>query len=177
MTFVWQASFWCEHCSQNIIRPVRFLNWTDEPSEEEKTEPLAYMKRLHDQQFHIYCGSCHETKGREAFKESLPDWDGREMREICDECFAKNKQFHERIGNNIEELYNVCWFLVVGWVVAICLLPNFEASNQKHLVNYEPNIIPRGTLMRGDNLRLHRTRGTRSYSLSRPSCSDERNSG
>lgn len=37
MPFDWQASFWCERCGQNVIR-------------------------LHDQELHIYCGSCHKNK-------------------------------------------------------------------------------------------------------------------
>jgi len=89
MTFIWQASFWCEHCRQNIIRPVRFLNWSDDPTEADKAGPLDYVRRLHENQLHITCGVCGEIKGSESFKRSLPDWDGREMREVCDECFSK----------------------------------------------------------------------------------------
>jgi hypothetical protein len=90
MTFVWKASFWCEHCQQTIIEPIQFLNWSDEPTVEEKARPFEALKRRHEVRFHIHCGSCNQFKEVDKFKESLPVWNGAEMKEICDECSRKN---------------------------------------------------------------------------------------
>lgn len=86
MTYVWQASFWCEKCGQDIINPIHFENWADEPSENEKAGPSEYLKRLHYGRFHIHCASCKNNKGMEEFKECGSIWDGTDVKDICDAC-------------------------------------------------------------------------------------------